>query len=98
MSRGDLLGITPADGRERLYSIAKYREEIWLSVKLVAQGVVSNLLNDLPIGETLRAVIEPNPNFHFPKKAPQVVCIANGAGMAPFLGMIEEIPTKSPLP
>ena len=63
---GDLLGITPADGRERLYSIAKYREEIWLSVKLVAQGVVSNLLNDLPIGETLRAVIEPNPEFSFP--------------------------------
>ena len=94
---GDLLGITPADGRERLYSIAKYREEIWLSVKLVAQGVVSNLLNDLPIGETLRAVIEPNPNFHFPKKAPQVVCIANGAGMAPFLGMIEENTDKKPL-
>ena len=77
---GDLFGITPEDGRERLYSVAKYQGDVWLSVKLHSQGVVSNLLNNLQIGDTLQAALVAKKHFHFPKKAPQVVCIANGSG------------------
>ena len=94
---GDLLGITPEDGRERLYSVAKYQGDVWLSVKLHSQGVVSNLLNNLQIGDTLQAALVANKHFHFPKKAPQVVCIANGSGMAPFIGMIAENTQKKPI-
>ena len=94
---GDLLGITPEDGRERLYSVAKYEGKVWLSVKLHPQGVVSNKLNDLKIGDSLQAALVVNKQFHFPKKAPQVVCIANGVGMAPFIGMIAENTRKKPI-
>ena len=94
---GDLLGITPEDGRERLYSVAKYQGDVWLSVKLHSQGVVSNLLNNSQIGDTLQAALVANKHFHFPKKAPQVVCIANGSGMAPFIGMIAENTQKKPI-
>lgn len=94
---GDLLGITPEDGRERLYSVAKYQGDVWLSVKLHSQGVVSNLLNNLQIGDTLQAALVANKHFHFPKKASQVVCIANGSGMAPFIGMIAENTQKKPI-
>ena len=94
---GDLLGITPEDGRERLYSVAKYQGNVWLSVKLHSQGVVSNLLNNLQIGDSLQASLIENHSFHFPKKAPQVVCIANGSGMAPFMGMIAENTHKKPI-
>lgn len=96
---GDLLGITSQiDQRERLYSIGKITDnQMLLSVKIHRKGLVSNWLNDLKKGDTLCASIEKNPDFHFPKKAPQVVCIATGTGIAPFLGMIENNQKKIPL-
>ncbi|GJH39758.1 hypothetical protein RCZ04_03080 [Capnocytophaga sp. HP1101] len=94
---GDLLGITPTDQRERLYSVVRLDNDILLSVKLHLQGVVSNMLNDLPIGEEIQGNLVENKHFHFPKKAPQVVCIANGSGMAPFLGMIAQNTKKRPI-
>src|SRR5690606_9513340 len=41
-------------------------------------------------GNVFKAAVEPNPHFHFPKKAAPAVLIANGTGIAPFLGMLDE--------
>lgn len=89
---GDLLGITSdVDQRERLYSIGKLTDgSLQLSVKRHEKGVVSNYLNQLQKGKTLKGRIQKNPDFHFPKRVPQVVFIATGTGIAPFLGMIDE--------
>ncbi|GET46175.1 PepSY domain-containing protein [Capnocytophaga felis] len=96
---GDLLAITPdTDGRERLYSIGKTIDnEVLLSVKRHEKGIVSNLLNNLKSEDLLKAGLEINQGFHFPKKASQVACIATGTGIAPFLGMVENNKKQIPI-
>ncbi|RYY56837.1 MAG: FAD-binding oxidoreductase [Chitinophagaceae bacterium] len=86
---GDLLVIYPAaDHRERLYSMAKVDGNIQLSIKLHKHGLGSGFLYSLESSQVIRAAIDPNPHFHFPKRAPAVFMICNGTGIAPFLGMI----------
>lgn len=88
---GDLLAVYPAgDGRERFYSIGKSRGNIQLVVKLHPHGLGSGYLYNLEPGTTLKARITHNTAFRFPKKSAGVAMIANGTGIAPFLGMIEE--------
>lgn len=88
---GDLLAIYPAgDERERLYSIARIGNRMQLVVKLHEKGLGSQYLHNLKAGEKIKARIIPNPSFHLPEKAPEIVLIANGTGIAPFLGMIAE--------
>jgi len=91
VTSGDLLAIYPAnDHRERLYSIGVLENELQLSVRLHPNGLGSGYLHALTTGETIQARIVNNSHFHFPKKAPVVVMIANGTGIAPFLGMVSE--------
>jgi sulfite reductase (NADPH) flavoprotein alpha-component len=86
---GDLLAIYPAnDHRERLYSIGKIEKDVHLSVRLHVGGLGSPYLYNLEVGQSIQADIQPNPQFHFPKKVSHVVMISNGTGIAPFLGMI----------
>ncbi|MBJ2176142.1 PepSY domain-containing protein [Aureibaculum sp. A20] len=89
---GDLLSITSdKDDRERLYSIGKSdRNTISISVKLHDDGYVSNTLNNLNIGDKIECSILKNKGFHFPKKAKNVVLIATGTGIGPYLGMMHE--------
>jgi sulfite reductase (NADPH) flavoprotein alpha-component len=92
-SSGDLLAILPKDENvSRLYSIAKVRHTILLSVKKHEHGVCSNWVSQLKIGDTFKATIQKNASFHFPKDAKEVLLIANGTGIAPFLGMIQSNP------
>ncbi|WP_276483938.1 PepSY domain-containing protein [Paraflavitalea pollutisoli] len=89
VSSGDLLAIYPKnDHRERLYSIGKIGKEIQLSIRLHEHGLGSRYLHGLEPGATLSARIVKNQHFHFPRKARAVLMIANGTGIAPFLGMI----------
>ncbi|QKZ12580.1 PepSY domain-containing protein [Spirosoma sp. KUDC1026] len=91
VTSGDLLAIYPAnDHRERLYSIGVVDDEIQLSVRLHPNGLGSTFLHDLTPGQTVRARIVSNAHFHFPVNASSVVMIANGTGIAPFLGMISQ--------
>ncbi|MDR6763113.1 sulfite reductase (NADPH) flavoprotein alpha-component [Flavobacterium sp. 2755] len=92
---GDLLAIYPAnDSRERLYSIGNHSGNVQLVVKLHPNGLGSGFLNNLEIGDTIKARIINNRAFHFPNKAPKVAFISNGTGIAPFLGMIEQNSAK----
>ena len=89
---GDLLGITPPnETSERLYSIGKNSNgDLLLSIKRHSYGVCSNYLNNLKPTQKIKATIKKNKKFHFPKKSKQVLLIANGTGIAPFLGMIQQ--------
>ncbi|MBD3904099.1 PepSY domain-containing protein [Chryseobacterium sp. Ch-15] len=93
---GDLLAIYPENNhKERFYSIGKVDGAIQLVVKLHEKGIGSGFLYDLKENQQIKARVIKNSEFHFPKKASEVIMIANGTGIAPFLGMIEEQTGKS---
>ncbi len=87
---GDLLAIYPeSDHKERLYSVGKVDNKLQLIVKLHEFGLGSQYLYNLVQNSTIKARIVKNKAFRFPK-ASKVVMIANGTGIAPFLGRIDE--------
>ncbi len=88
---GDLIAITPKkDNIERLYSVGKIDNDILLSIKKHELGVCSNLLYKLKENEPIQANIKQNKDFYFPKKSKEVILIANGTGIGPFLGMLQQ--------
>lgn len=94
---GDLLAIYPAnDYRERLYSIGVINKEINLSVRLHPNGIGSQYLYALMPHDVIKVKLINNNHFHFPKKSVPVIMIANGTGIAPFLGMINENKANNP--
>ena len=95
---GDLMAIYPAnDNRERFYSIGKIQNNVQLMVKLYPHGLGSSYLYNLEKGDMVLAKIMENSNFHFPATAKNVIMIANGTGIAPFLGMIANNHQKTPI-
>ena len=78
------------ENKNRLYSVAKIDKSILLSIKKHEFGICSTYLNNLDLKENLSAHIQENKQFHFPKKATEGILIANGTGIAPFLGMIQK--------
>lgn len=88
---GDLLSITPKnENRERLYSIGRVDDKIVLSIKKHCKGKCSTQLSELQPNDILSGTIKPNPHFHFPNNTKTQLLIANGTGIAPFLGMLNE--------
>ena len=87
---GDLIAIAPdAESYDRLYSVGVTKNNtLLLSIKLHNQGVCTNYLYDLLPGTEFLAHREKNKTFYLPAKAKQVVMVATGTGIAPFLGMI----------
>ncbi|NMH87397.1 PepSY domain-containing protein [Flavivirga algicola] len=92
---GDLLSIHPNnDPVERLYSIGRINKSIMLSVKKHTFGLCSNYLNKLKENDMVLAEVKQNKDFYFPTSVKEVIMIANGTGMAPFLGMINNEKNK----
>ncbi|WP_103863623.1 PepSY domain-containing protein [Aquimarina sp. I32.4] len=88
---GDLLAFYPkSDSIERLYSIGKIDGDILLSIKKHKYGICSTYFSQLIENDTITALIRSNPHFNVPKRTKGMVMIANGTGIAPFLGMINE--------
>jgi sulfite reductase (NADPH) flavoprotein alpha-component len=89
---GDLLSIMPNPEEEaRLYSVGKLKNgNLFLAIKLHKYGICSTYLNGLLVGETFIAHQVINTNFHLAEKQRNVIMIANGSGIAPFIGMIFE--------
>ncbi|WP_103071785.1 PepSY domain-containing protein [Aquimarina sediminis] len=86
---GDLLSFCPEnDHIERLYSIGKIDNDIFLSIKKHEFGICSTYFSTLNKGDIIKASIQRNPDFNLAKHTKNVVMIANGTGIAPFLGMI----------
>ncbi|WP_178985602.1 PepSY domain-containing protein [Winogradskyella helgolandensis] len=88
---GDLLAFKPnEDEAAREYSIAKVEGDILLSIKKHEKGLCSTYLSTLNNADTITAMISENKEFHLPTKTKDVILIANGTGIAPFLGMIND--------
>ncbi|MHA7942594.1 PepSY domain-containing protein [Formosa sp. 3Alg 14/1] len=88
---GDLLAIQPEPNSvERLYSVGKVNDTVFLSVKRQELGLCSNYLNKLHTNEAIKARLIKNKEFRLSKRTKQVLMIANGTGIAPFLGMINQ--------
>lgn len=88
---GDLLEFYPeGESVARYYSIGMLSNNILLSIKKHPHGVATSVLSKLQVGEDLYAGISKNKPFHFPNNKRDVVMIANGTGIAPFLGMLQE--------
>lgn len=88
---GDIVSFYPEeDNIERQYSVAKVDDSILLSVKKHEFGKCSALLSKLTVGDIIKGKVSRNLDFHFPSYAKEVVMIANGTGIAPFLGMLNE--------
>ena len=88
---GDILSITPNNKEtNRLYSIAKIDNKLLLSIKKHQLGLCSNYLYELNKYDYIQGTIQQNKNFNFPNQSKEVILIANGTGIAPFLGMIKE--------
>ena len=89
---GDLLSFYPQeDSIERQYSIGKLGSNIVLSVKKHELGICSRFLSKLNSNDLIKAQIKHNQKFHFPKHARNIVLISNGTGIAPFLGMLDNL-------
>ncbi|MEM8895145.1 MAG: PepSY domain-containing protein, partial [Bacteroidota bacterium] len=96
---GDLLVYRPEEdgiGRQYSMSVLDRGRRIKLSIKKHEGGIVSGYLSELAINASLQVSFNSNEHFHFPMKASEVLLIANGTGIAPFLGMIEQNKGKVP--
>ena len=95
---GDLISIEEKRWKEeRLYSVGRsLNGNLLLSVKKHSKGLCSNFLYNLNLNESFEGKHNINTKFHFPIHAPTVIMIANGTGIAPFIGMlnIESLGTK----
>ena len=88
---GDLLAFKPnEDEAAREYSIAKVEGDILLSIRKHDKGLCSSYFSTLNKADTITATISENKEFHLPVKTKDVILIANGTGIAPFLGMIND--------
>ena len=88
---GDLLTVYPDnDHKERFYSVGKVDDSLQLIVKLFDNGLGSGYLYRLQEGQEIKARLIKNSDFHIPKNSKPIALIANGTGIAPFLGMIDE--------
>ena len=87
---GDLLAFYPSeDPIKREYSIGKIcGGDILLSIKLHPKGICSNYLYKLDDGDVIKAELIANKRFHCPENGKPVIMVANGTGIAPFLGML----------
>lgn len=88
---GDILAVYPYKApNERYYSIAKVNHQIQISIKYYPSGLASEYLINRNKGDYIYGKIINNTTFHLPDKANKVVMIANGTGIGPFLGMMDQ--------
>lgn len=88
---GDLLAIRPSlNEAERYYSIGKREDKILLCLKRHETGVCSNYLFQKNSDDHVDGRIVVNKKFHYAHTRRKTLFIANGTGIAPFLGMLRE--------
>ena len=90
---GDLLAVQYAKKEEvRYYSIGRALDgRLQLCVRKHDHGRCSTYLSRLQQGDKITGYVHVNPTFHLPPEATKIIGIANGTGIAPFIGMANEI-------
>ena len=89
---GDLIAFKPMpEQQERLYSIGKsLRGYLLLYIKKHDAGLCSTYLSKLKKGDSINGKLIVNEKFHVDIESKQLILIANGTGIAPFIGMASE--------
>lgn len=89
---GSLLGIVPSQSEAtRWYSLSRLCSgQIGMLVKRHEKGLCSTQLHRLSKGDQIQACIHSNPNFRLSASRP-LAFVANGSGMGPFVGMIQQL-------
>jgi sulfite reductase (NADPH) flavoprotein alpha-component len=88
INSGDLLGVYPcSENVERYYSIAVLGSNKFMLV-IKRTGLCSNFLGNFNVGDSFKGFIKQNRSFNYPNHDQKVLMIANGTGIAPFLGML----------
>lgn len=88
---GDLVGIIPPGSQvPRFYSLASGSADgsLEICVRQQPNGLCSNFLYTLPIGGSIDAFIQPNPDFRPASGKAPIVLISAGTGIGPLVGFI----------
>ena len=97
---GDLVGILPPNSlAPRFYSLASASKDgnLEICVRQHLSGLCSNFLYSLPIGGTLEAFIQRNPNFRPISGKTPIILIAAGTGVGPLVGFIRHNTAQRPM-
>ncbi|ABM02138.1 oxidoreductase FAD/NAD(P)-binding domain protein [Psychromonas ingrahamii 37] len=99
-SAGDLVGILPteSDGA-RFYSLASASKnrQLEICVHQHPQGICSNYLHKLQLGECIKGFIRENPTFRPRLEQSSIILIGAGTGIAPLIGFIRNNHTCHPM-
>ncbi|MDZ4391940.1 PepSY domain-containing protein [Cypionkella sp.] len=90
---GDLLGILPQGADvPRFYSLASASRDgfVEIVVRKQAGGLCSGQLLALEPGDTTRAFLRRNPNFHAGRDRAPLILIGAGTGVGPLAGIIRD--------
>lgn len=97
---GDLVGIIPPESQvPRFYSLASASGDgiLEICVRQHPGGLCSGFLHALPVGGTIDAFIQPNPNFRPSSGKAPIVLIGAGTGIGPLVGFIRHNTTHHPM-
>ncbi|MGC3872526.1 PepSY domain-containing protein [Halomonas sp. GXIMD04776] len=97
---GDLVGILPPGSQvPRFYSLASASKDgmLEICVRHHPDGLCSGFLHALPIGGTIEAFIQPNPDFRPASGKAPVVLIGAGTGIGPLVGFIRHNTSHHPM-
>jgi len=97
---GDLVGIIPPGSPlPRLYSLASSSRDgvLEICVRKHTQGVCSTYLYDLPLGGSIAAFIQYNPDFRPASGKAPVILIGAGTGIGPLAGFIRNNTERHPM-
>lgn len=97
---GDLVGIVPPESAiPRFYSLASKSGDGFLEicVRKLPEGVCSEFLHGLELGERIDAFIQLHPDFRPASGKAAVILIGSGTGIGPLAGFIRNNTGKHPM-
>lgn len=97
---GDLVGIVPPDSAiPRFYSLASKSGDGFLEicVRKLPEGLCSEFLHGLKLGERIDAFIQLHPDFRPTSGKAAVILIGSGTGIGPLAGFIRNNTGKHPM-
>lgn len=97
---GDLMAIVaPGASMPRYYSLGSSARDGFLeiSVRRHPGGTCSGHLHDLVVGDTVRAFLRPNPEFHLRPGKSEVILVGSGCGIGVLAGFIRANRARRPI-
>ena len=97
---GDLFGVAPpSDPKARIYSLASSASDgqLEICVRKQSNGVCSEYLHSLKLGDRITGFIHKNPGFRPAGGATPIILIGAGAGIGPLAGFIRKNTDLNPM-